>query len=91
MSKIDRMQIPCEYSVNCGRNVDLMKNWPFCDVRATAEDFSQPATGSEKIEKVADIMRCSVQGAEVGSAWLGAKMRARSVADFTYRGWNMEF
>ena len=71
MNKIDKGQIPCGCSVNCDRNVDLMKNWSFCDVLATSEDFiqsysklhresttfSQLMVQSEKIEKVADTMR----------------------------------
>ena len=71
MNKIDKRQIPCGCSINCGSSVDLMKNLSFCDVLATGEDFIQPysklhresttfsqlAMQSEKIEKVADTMR----------------------------------
>ena len=59
------------FSELCNRNVDLMENWrfvtfwpltkisfsPYSKLHRESTTFSQPATRSEKIEKVADTMR----------------------------------
>ena len=55
------------FSQLCDRNVDLMKNCPFCDVLATGEDFIQ------HVEKCRAVLEPGTGGVE---PWVFGQIRA---------------